>query len=102
MTGIEDEQLLLTAKNIAMYHHERMDGTGYPLRLRGKEIPLEARIMAIADVYDSLVSERCYKAPMAFEEAFNTIEASMGTQFDPDLNRYFVACRHEIEAFYRS
>ena len=101
LTGIEDEQLLVTAKNIAKYHHERVDGTGYPERLKGKEIPLEARIMAIADVYDALVSERCYKAPMSFEEAFDTIEAAMGTQFDADLNRYFVACRAEIERFYR-
>ena len=102
LTGIEDEQLLITAKNIAKYHHERMDGTGYPERLSGQDIPLEARIMAIADVYDALVSERCYKAPMAFEDAFNTIEDSMGTQFDPALNRYFISCRQEIEAFYKT
>lgn len=101
LTGVEDERLLATAKNIAKYHHERMDGTGYPDGLAGKSIPLEARIMAIADVYDALVSERCYKAPMAFDEAFDTMEASMGTQFDPDLNRYFVACRQQIEDFYK-
>ena len=102
LTGIEDEQLLSTARNLAKYHHERVDGTGYPERLRGSEIPLEARIMAIADVYDALVSERCYKAPMAPEEAFETIQRSMGTQFDPALNRYFVACRREIERFYKN
>lgn len=100
LTGIEDEQLLTIATNIAKYHHERFDGMGYPDGLKGKQIPLEARIMAIADVYDALVSERCYKAPMAFGEAFDTIECSMGAQFDPDLNRYFTDCRPQIEAFY--
>lgn len=102
LTGIEDEQLLSVASNIALYHHERMDGNGYPKHLRGEEIPLEARVMAIADVYDALVSKRCYKEPMSFEDAFSTIESSMGTQFDPKLNRYFVACREEIEALYRN
>ncbi len=102
LTGIEDEQLLSTAMNIAKYHHERVDGAGYPDGLEGQEIPLEARVMAIADVYDALVSERCYKAPMAPDEAFDTIEQAMGTQFDPGLNRYFVACREQIEEYYKS
>lgn len=101
LTGIEDEHLLNTAKNIAKYHHERVDGTGYPEKLKGKQIPLEARIMAIADVYDALVSERCYKAAVSFDEAFDTIENSMGTQFDADLNPYFLSCRQNIEQFYR-
>lgn len=100
LTGIEDERLMIIAKNMAKYHHERMDGKGYPCRLSGEEIPLEARIMALADVYDALVSERCYKAPMDAETAFNTIEECMGTQFDPFLNKYFVECRPEIERFY--
>ena len=102
LTGIEDEQLLSTARNLAKYHHERVDGAGYPEGLCGKAIPLEARIMAIADVYDALVSERCYKAPMSLDEAFETIERSMGSQFDADLNVYFIQCRPEIEALYRS
>lgn len=73
---------------------------GYPEHLKGKEIPLEARIMAIADVYDALVSERCYKAPMSCEDACNTIEDAMGTQFDPDLNKYFISCKDRIEQYY--
>jgi HD-GYP domain-containing protein (c-di-GMP phosphodiesterase class II) len=101
LTGIENERLLTTAVNIAKYHHERVDGSGYPEGLRGDDIPLEARIMAIADVYDALVSERCYKAPMTFEQAFQTVENAMGTQFDEKLNPYFIACRQQIEAFYR-
>lgn len=88
------------AMNIARFHHERMDSTGYPDHLSGNEIPLEAKVMAIVDVYDALVSKRVYKEPMSFEEAFNTIEESMGTQFDPDLNKYFLAAREEIEKYY--
>ena len=57
----DDEELRRIAENMAHYHHERMDGSGYPDKLKGGEIPLEARVMAIADVYDALVSERVYK-----------------------------------------
>lgn len=102
LTGIEDEELLTTAENIAKYHHERFDGKGYPEGLKGKEIPLEARIMAVADVYDALVNKRCYKAPMAYDEAYEAIESAMGTQFDPDLNEYFISCRKMIETYYQS
>ncbi len=100
LKGIEDEKLLSVARNIALYHHERVDGLGYPEGLRGKQIPLEARIMAIADVYDALVSERCYKAPMAYNEAFRVIEEAMGSQFDPDLEPYLAECKDRIERFY--
>lgn len=100
LKGIEDEKLLSVARNIALYHHERVDGQGYPEGLRGKQIPLEARIMAIADVYDALVSERCYKAPMAYNEAFRVIEEAMGSQFDPDLEPYLAECKDRIERFY--
>ena len=100
LTGVEDDALLTVAVNIAKYHHERVDGKGYPAGLMGSEIPLEARIMAIADVYDALVSERCYKASMSFDEAFDTIENSMGSQFDTTLNPYLISCRRDIERFY--
>lgn len=102
LSGTQNDHLLITAKNLAKYHHERMDGEGYPAHLKGEEIPLEARIMAIADVYDALVSQRCYKAPYSPEEAFAIMEDSMGAQFDPQLNRYFLSCRQKIEAFYRN
>lgn len=102
LTGVEDEALLHTAENIAKYHHEKMDGSGYPEGLSGESIPLEARIMALADVYDALVSERCYKKPMAYDEAFRVIEESMGTQFDSKLNPYFVECVKQIEEFYQN
>ena len=58
--------------------------------------------MAIADVYDALVSKRCYKDKMSFEQAFNIIEQGMGTQFDADLNKYFVACRKKLENYYQA
>ena len=89
------------SESIANYHHERYDGSGYPKGLKGEEIPLEARIMAIADVYDALVSERCYKPAYSFEKAFEIIQEGMGRHFDPMLNKYFLACREKIEAYYK-
>lgn len=100
--GIESREFLALAKNLARYHHERYDGKGYPDGLAGDAIPLEARIMAIADVYDALVSTRCYKEPMGADEAFRIIEDCMGTQFDPGLNKYFISCRDKIEQFYKN
>ena len=98
----EDKEFLLLAENVACYHHERFDGSGYPKGISGNEIPLEARIMAIADVYDALVSRRCYKDAFSFEKAWSIIEEGMGKQFDPELNPYFVACRSQIEEYYKS
>lgn len=71
--------------NIIHYHHERYDGKGYPAGLTGKAIPLEARIMALADVYDALLSKRPYKEPFTYEETWRIIEQEKGRQFDPDL-----------------
>lgn len=90
------------AENVAHYHHERWDGSGYPEGLKGKEIPLEARIMAIADVYDALVSKRVYKESMSFEEADKIIMDGFGTQFDEMLKEYYVAARPKLEEYYRS
>lgn len=87
--SIEDAYLLEITKNIALYHHEKFNGKGYPDGLSGNAIPLEARVMAIADVYDALVSERCYKKPVSHEVAFRIIEESMGTHFDPALKECF-------------
>ena len=98
--NVEDEYFIQIAENMAHYHHERWNGTGYPASLNGEEIPLEARIMALADVYDALVSERCYKPRLSFEEAANIIRAGMGTHFDPALADVFEACREELEAYY--
>lgn len=90
------------AENVAHYHHERWDGSGYPKALKGEEIPLEARIMAIADVYDALVSKRVYKEKMSFEEADKIIMEGMGKQFDKKLEKYYVAARQKLEDYYNT
>ena len=83
--GVDDGDFLHTAEEIAMYHHERWDGTGYPKGLKGEEIPLCARLMAVADVFDALVSVRVYKPPIAPIEAINIMMSESGTHFDPDI-----------------
>ena len=102
LTSIESPEFVRIARNLAYYHHERYDGFGYPKKLKGTDIPFEARVMAIADVYDALVSKRCYKAEMSFEEAYDIIIEGMGTQFDPSLKDCFIACREKLEEYYKS
>ena len=102
LADVEDENFVDVAVNIARHHHEKWDGSGYPNGLSGEDIPLEARIMAIVDVYDALVSKRCYKEKMSFEEANKVILDSMGTHFDPALRKYFEEARPEIEEYYKS
>ena len=97
----EDEYFEQIAINVAHYHHERWDGNGYPCGLKGEEIPLEARIMAIADVYDALVSKRVYKDEFSFEDANRIILDNMGTQFDKGLEKYYLQAREKIEEFYK-
>jgi putative two-component system response regulator len=91
------------AKEIAYGHHEKWDGSGYPLGLVREEIPLSARMMAVADVYDALVSRRYYKAPMSHADAKTQIVHERGSHFDPELVDAFVECSetfHEIAARY--
>ena len=102
LEGSSDEYFRDIAINVAHYHHERWDGSGYPCGLKGEEIPLEARIMAIADVYDALVSKRVYKEEFSFEKANEIILSGMGTQFDKELEKYYVQARDKIEAYYLS
>ncbi|MBP5193488.1 MAG: HD domain-containing protein [Clostridia bacterium] len=90
LSGVTDEEYLKFASDIATCHHERWDGKGYPSGLKGEQIPLCARIMAIADVYDALVSERCYKEAMSKEEAIEIIRSEAGTHFDPKLAEVFL------------
>lgn len=90
LNGIADEDYIKFATDIATYHHERWDGSGYPTKLKGEEIPLSARMMAIADVFDALVSKRCYKDPIPVEEAFKIIEEESRTHFDPNLVKVFL------------
>ena len=96
----EDDNFKVLAENVAHYHHERWNGSGYPEGLKGEAIPLEARIMAIADVYDALVSKRVYKESMSFEKADSIIMEGMGTQFDPSLEKYYVNARESLERYY--
>ncbi len=87
---LDDPACLETAKDIAGGHHEKWDGSGYPRGLKGDEIPLAARIMAYADVYDALISKRPYKLPFSHEKACAIIKEGRGTHFDPDLYEIFV------------
>lgn len=96
----EDEYFRRIAVNIAYYHHEKYDGSGYPSKLKGEEIPFEARIMALADVFDALVSKRCYKEKYSYEKAFNIISESLGTHFDPTLGKIFLNCRDDLITYY--
>lgn len=102
LEGVEEAEFVKIAENIAHYHHEKWDGSGYPDGLSGEEIPIEARIMALADVFDALVSKRCYKEPYSYDKAFSIIEESVGTHFDPKLGKIFLECRPELEALYDS
>lgn len=97
---LDDQELVHVMTNIAHYHHEKWNGEGYPKGLKGTEIPLEARIMALADVFDALVSKRCYKDRMDYDSAFNIIEQSLGTHFDPQLGRKFLNLRNELIELY--
>lgn len=102
LRGVEDEAFLQIAINIAHYHHEKWDGSGYPDGLKGTQIPFEARIMALADVFDALVSKRCYKERMSYEKAFAIIEESLDSHFDRELGHHFLDCREELIAYYEN
>ncbi|MBF0588232.1 MAG: two-component system response regulator [Magnetococcales bacterium] len=79
------DNFLIFAKEIAYYHHEKWDGGGYPEGLKGDDIPISARLMAIADVYDALISRRVYKPPFPHEKALAIIQEGRGSHFDPDM-----------------
>lgn len=87
---------------MVQYHHERYDGKGYPDGVSGENIPLKARIMSLADVFDALVSKRCYKDAFTYDKAFSIIEEGLGTQFDPVLDRLFSECEPELEKLYNN
>ena len=94
---LENGTFLMFAKEIAKFHHERWDGRGYPEGLKGDQIPLTARVMALADVYDAVRSERPYKEPFSHEKAIQIILEGRGSQFDPQLTDVFLANQAEIQ-----
>ena len=96
----DDEAFHVMAETIAQFHHERWDGKGYPDGLKGEDIPLEARIMAVADVYDALVSKRVYKERMPFEKADQIMLEGMGSQFAPEMEAVYRRARPKLETYY--
>ena len=94
----EDDVFLHHAKRFAGYHHEKWNGAGYPRCLSGECIPLEGRLLAIADVYDALVSERPYKKPFSHEQAVEIIKKDKNTHFDPRITEAFLNVADEFSA----
>ena len=94
---VEGGTYLKEARNMAAYHHERWDGTGYPEGLHGQVIPLSARIMAVADVFDALTSSRVYKQAYPLDMALNILQENAGTQFDPKCVEVFMEALPEVK-----
>jgi HD-GYP domain-containing protein (c-di-GMP phosphodiesterase class II) len=88
-------------RNIAAYHHEAVNGTGYPQGRRGEQIPLEARIVAVADVFDALTSARPYKQAWSNDEAFAALDRMAGEKLDHECVRALLDHRREVEAIQR-
>ena len=86
---------------MAAYHHERWDGKGYPEGLKGEEIPLSARVMAVADVFDALTSTRVYKPPFSLSKSLAIIEEGKGVQFDPKCVEVFLESLPEVKEVLR-
>ena len=95
--GKIESSFLLFAKQIALHHHEKYNGAGYPYGLKGDEIPLSARIMALADVYDALISARVYKNGIPHKDAAQMIKRERGIHFDPDVTDAFCDLEEEFE-----
>ena len=102
LDGYEDPEYIEITADIAKYHHEKWDGSGYPDKLKGTEIPLCARIMAIADVFDALVSPRVYKSHMTNEEAFKIISEESGIHFDPVIANEFLKIKEKAASINES
>lgn len=87
-----------------LHHHERWDGSGYPHGLRGETIPVEGRLLGVADAFDAMTSKRAYRSALSVEQALTELRRCAGTQFDPELAKTFVDgwCRGEIESTARS
>ncbi len=99
---VPDSGMLQEAKNIAAYHHERWDGKGYPEGLKGEDIPLSARVVAVADLFDELMTKRGHdgKEPLSFEDAMDVMNDESGTGFDPLVAEAFIMAEDEIRKIY--
>ncbi|MCR5606093.1 MAG: HD domain-containing protein, partial [Treponema sp.] len=89
-------KMVQMASDVARYHHERWDGKGYPDGLKETEIPVCARIMAVADVFDALISKRVYKDAVSVEEAFVMMKSESGSHFDPEIIDVFMQLHEEL------
>ena len=96
LQAVPDSVFLAEAKNIVRYHHEKWDGSGYPEGLKGEEIPLSARVVAVADMFDALMSKRSYKEPFTFAEAMDVMNDESGSSFDPLVAEAFIMAEDEI------
>jgi len=96
--AVSESSYLDEAQNLAAYHHEKWNGSGYPYGIEGEEIPLSARIMAVADVFDALVAKRSYKEGFPVDKALAIIEEGIGTHFDPQVARAFLHAQDKARA----
>ena len=102
ISNVEGENYLKEARNMVCYHHERWDGKGYPEGLKGEDIPLSARVMAVADVFDALSSTRVYKPAFPLSESIRIIEEGKGTQFDPKCVEVLIGHLTEVREVLRT
>jgi response regulator RpfG family c-di-GMP phosphodiesterase len=102
LSGVTDEEYIKIAADIATYHHEKWNGRGYPEGLREEEIPLCARIMAVADVFDAISQNRCYRAAMPLDKCFEIIKEGSGKDFDPVIADVFVEIRQQVEVIHHT
>jgi putative two-component system response regulator len=93
-----DDELFQLAAEVALTHHEKFDGSGYPRGLRSRDIPLSGRIVAIADFFDAVTMDRCYRPAMHDDEAFALLRSGSGAHFDPDVVEAFFRAREAIIA----
>ena len=96
MANVPESGYLTEARNLAGGHHEKWNGKGYPRGLSGEDIPLSARIMAVADVFDALISKRIYKPPFSIEKALSIIKEDAGSHFDPLVADAFLSEEEEV------
>lgn len=96
MANLQDLEFMNVAKDMARHHHEKWNGTGYPDGLKGAEIPLSARIIAVADVFDALVSQRSYKQTMSIDDAFNIMRSDERIAFEPVILQIFLSARDRL------